>query len=44
MAFLDEDEEENVSNLAEEASMPIEQLLAKYQNDGGIAKKLKDGM
>lgn len=38
------DEEEEVSNLEEEASMPIEELLAKYKSEGGLAiKRLKDG-
>ncbi|KAJ1530442.1 hypothetical protein ONE63_005347 [Megalurothrips usitatus] len=40
-----DEDDENVNNLAEEASMPIEELLAKYQSEGGLAaiKKLRDG-
>jgi protein phosphatase 1G len=32
LCFVD-DEEENVENLYEEAEMPLEQVMAKYQND-----------
>jgi protein phosphatase 1G len=40
--FIDE-EEENVKNLCEEAQMPLEQVMAKYQNDflNPSAKKIK---
>lgn len=39
-----DEEEEEVSNLEEEASMPIEELLAKYKSEGGLAiKRIKDG-
>lgn len=40
--FVDE-EEENVKNLYEEAAMPLEQVMAKYQNDllNPNAKKIK---
>lgn len=39
----DEDDDENVNNLHEEACMPIEELLAKYKSEGGLAKKLMAG-
>lgn len=41
----DDDDDDDMSNLKEEASMPIEELLAKYHSEGGLGglKKLKDG-
>lgn len=38
-----DEEEENVENLCEEAAMPLEQVMAKYQNDllNPSAKKIK---
>nr|CAD7574880.1 unnamed protein product [Timema californicum] len=35
----DDDEEENVKNLYEEAEMPLEEVIAKYQNDLGHPEK-----
>ncbi|XP_021927552.1 probable protein phosphatase CG10417 isoform X2 [Zootermopsis nevadensis] len=39
-----DEEEENVKNLYEEAEMPLEQVMAKYQHDhlNAVAKKIKE--
>jgi protein phosphatase 1G len=43
MSFFSDEEEENVKNLYEEAEMPLEQVMAKYQHDhcNPNSKKIK---